>query len=110
MDTDTGDASIVKEVVDETIEEDGKAKNISEGANMSSSEDDALLEGAGEDVDGKISLVNQGCGFSVASASIKDVVILLVSIPPTSAVAPDPADHFRFRFRFRFPGPYSLND
>ena len=58
----------------------------------------------------------QGCGvqdFKAASTVPlprfcfhQNVVISLVSIPPTSAEAPDPAD----RFRFRFPGPYSLND
>ena len=41
--------------------------------------------------------------FSAASASTKNVDILLVAIPPTSVEAPDPAD--RLRFRFRFPGP-----
>ena len=63
MDTDTGDASKVKEVVEETIEEDGKTKEKTEGATMASSEDDALLEGAGEEVDGKRAFSLVSCPF-----------------------------------------------
>ena len=50
---------------------------------------------------------DQGCRFwdssaASASASTKNIVILFVAIPPTSAEAPDPAD--RFHFRFFIPG------
>ena len=46
---------------------------------------------------------DQGCRFwdssaASASASTKNIVILFVAIPPTSAEAPDPADRFHFRF------------
>ena len=54
----------------------------------------------------RMNCVSQRCGFedfSATSASAlplprKNVVILLLAIPPTSAEAPDPADRFRFRF------------
>ena len=35
----------------------------------------------------------------LGSTSTKNVVILLVAIPPTSVEAPGPADRFRFHFR-----------